>query len=58
MIAGAAPGTQPTTTEVEGANARTRQQALARLAKGDADVREGRFADAVKRYGQAWALLA
>jgi endo-1,4-beta-xylanase len=42
----------------EGANARTRQQALARVAKGDADVREGRFADAVKRYGQAWVLLA
>jgi endo-1,4-beta-xylanase len=37
--------------------AKRRDQALARIAQGDADAASGRFADAVKRYGQAWALV-
>ena len=42
----------------DGATAPKRKQALARLAQGDAHAARGRFADAVERYGQAWALLA
>jgi hypothetical protein len=41
----------------EAAPSPDREQASNRLAKGDADAAAG-YADAVKRYGQAWALVA
>jgi hypothetical protein len=42
----------------EAAPSSDRELASTRLAQGDADASKGKYADAVRRYGQAWALVA
>jgi hypothetical protein len=42
----------------EAAPSSDRELASTRLAQGDEDAAQGKYADAVRRYGQAWALVA